>query len=407
MRLRFNLIKFLFILFFIFLLIVAVYQIYCYFYVSASTEYTTVIECEDTVTVSGYFLRDESVIRAENSKYIDITVNSGEKISKNGIIANVYSTEDSAKIQSQIRELQLRIDEMNSVISAANGYNTGATYENEIKKYAINVSSNISEGNITAAFEAAADFSSNIIKSKISAGEIVDYSSKLSELKAQMEQLKAKSSAVTSYITAPSAGYYVSKADGLEDKLSMQLSDDITPDKFDKIVNTINEQTDFSSNYIGKLVSGSQWRVCFKTDSDKFDKIKVGSTVNIRIPSVTDTKIKCTVLDIKSVDGFTYVVLESNVISGDILLQRSCEIDVIIDSYRGLRVDKNAIRKVDGKEGVYVRNNGILKYREVDILYIGSTFAVVKYDALNTSGLQAYDEVVIIGSDLYDGKVVA
>ena len=189
MRLRFNLIKFLFILFFIFLLIVAVYQIYCYFYVSASTEYTTVIECEDTVTVSGYFLRDESVIRAENSKYIDITVNSGEKISKNGIIANVYSTEDSAKIQSQIRELQLRIDEMNSVISAANGYNTGATYENEIKKYAINVSSNISEGNITAAFEAAADFSSNIIKSKISAGEIVDYSSKLSELKAQMEQL--------------------------------------------------------------------------------------------------------------------------------------------------------------------------------------------------------------------------
>ena len=48
-----------------------------------------------------------------------------------------------------------------------------------------------------------------------------------------------------------------------------------------------------------------------------------------------------------------------------------------------------------------------MKYREVDILYIGSTFAVVKYDALNTSGLQAYDEVVIKGSDLYDGKVVA
>lgn len=134
MRLRFNFIKFLFILFFIFLLIVAVYQIYCYFYVSASTEYATVIECEDTVAVSGYFLRDESVISAENSKYIDITVNSGEKISKDGTIANVYSTEDSAKIQSQIRELQLRIDEINSVISAAHGYNTGATYENEIKK---------------------------------------------------------------------------------------------------------------------------------------------------------------------------------------------------------------------------------------------------------------------------------
>ena len=293
------------------------------------------------------------------------------------------------------------------MISAAHGYNTGATYENEIKKDAISISESISKGNITAAFEAAADFTSNVIKSKISAGEIVDYSSKLDELEGQMEQLKAKSSAVTNYITAPSSGYYVSKADGLEDKLNMQLSDDITPDNFDKIVNTINTETDFSSNYIGKLVSGSQWRVCFKTDSDKFDKLKVGSTVNIRIPSVTDAKIKCSVAGIKSTDGFTYVVLESNVISGDILLQRCCEIDVIIDSYRGLRIDKNAIRKVDGKEGVYVKNNGILKYREVDILYIGSTFAVVKYDVLNGSGLQAYDEVVVKGSDLYDGKVVA
>ena len=48
-----------------------------------------------------------------------------------------------------------------------------------------------------------------------------------------------------------------------------------------------------------------------------------------------------------------------------------------------------------------------MKFRKVNILYIGSTYAVVEYDVIDTSGLQAYDEVVVKGSNLYDGKVVA
>ena len=407
MRTKFNFIKFLFILFFIFVIVVAAYQIYCNFYISISTEYTTVIECEDTVSVNGYFLRNESVIKTDNSKYIDITVNTGDKVPRLGTIANVYSTENSAKIQSQIRDLQSRIDEIKSVISAASKYNTGATYTNEIKKNALKISDKLSEGDISSAFEAASEFTSNVIKSKISSGEITDYSDKLRELELQMEELKSQSSAVTSYITAQASGYFVNKADGLESEVNMSSADNITPELFEDIQNKCSSDAVFAEDYIGKLVSGSKWRVCFKTDSTKFDTITANSTIYIRIPSVTEAKIKCTVSDIVGSDGYTYVVLESNVISGDILSQRVCEINVIINTYRGLRVDKNAIRKVDGEEGVYVRANGILKYRKVDILYIGSTFAVVKYDSLNASGLQAYDEVVVKGSNLYSGKVVS
>lgn len=407
MRLKFNFIRFVFILFFIFVLIVAVYQVYFHMYVSASTEYTTVVECEDTVSVKGYFLRDEEIIKSENSKYMDITVESGDRVSRNGVIANVYSTEDSAKIQSQIRELQDRINEIKNVISSAAGYNTGSEYSNEIRRDALSISDKVTKGEISSAFKAASDFTSNVIKSKISKGEITDYSGKLTELEAQMNELKSKSSAVASYVTVPSSGYYVNKADGLEGELNIASANEISPEIFSAIENKCSSAQAYSENYIGKLVSGTEWRVCFKTDSDKFERIKAGEAVYIRIPSVIDSKIKCTVDEIAKSDGFTYVVLSSNVISGDILLQRSCEIDVIISTYRGLRIDKNAIRKVEDSEGVYVRNNGILKYRKVEILYIGSTFAVVKYDVQNSNGLQAYDEVVIKGSDLYDGKVVA
>ncbi len=61
MKTRFNFIKLLIALFSVFVCLVIVYQIYCYFYVSVATEYATIIECEDTETVTGYFLRDESI----------------------------------------------------------------------------------------------------------------------------------------------------------------------------------------------------------------------------------------------------------------------------------------------------------------------------------------------------------
>lgn len=407
MKPRFNFIKLLIALFSVFVCLVIVYQIYCYFYVSVATEYATIIECEDTETVTGYFLRDESIIQSTDSKYIDITVNSGEKVSNGGVIANVYSSEDSAKTQSQIRDLQLRIDEIKSVISAASGYNSGSEYKNEIKKDAISISDSLDRGDVSAAFTAASDFTSNVIKSKISKGEITNYTDKLKELESQMSALVSSAAPVASYITAANSGYFVQKADGLENQLSLELGEDITAQTFMSIEEKCSQNTSYAENYIGKLVKGSVWRVCFKTDSEKFENTDIGSVLYIRIPSVTDDKIKCAVTSISNDSDYTYVVIESNVISGDILSQRSCQIDVVIDTYRGLRVDKNALRKIEDNEGVYIRSNGILKFRKVNILYIGSTYAVVEYDVIDTSGLQAYDEVVVKGSNLYDGKVVA
>ena len=155
------------------------------------------------------------------------------------------------------------------------------------------------------------------------------------------------------------------------------------------------------------MVKGSDWRICFKSSADKFEKVSVGATLYIRIPSLTESKIKCKVVSLKKNGEEVYVVLESNVVTGDILSQRSCEIEIIIASYDGLRIDKNALRKIDGENGVFVKSNGILRYRKVDLLYIGSTFAVIKYDSIDKSRVQVYDEVVVRGSDLYDGKVIS
>ncbi len=403
---KFNFIKFLLTVFSVFLVVIVVYQFYIQIYKAAATEFAVEISCEETEDTIGYFLRDEQVIYSGNSKYFDIIIANGGKVSKNGTIANVYSTESAAKIQSQIRELQLKIDEYESVASAGSGVNDSSSYISNVRNDAIEISDNIANTNPSLAFESASDYVVSIIKHKIAGGEITDYSTTVDELERQMDSLKQQSSSVTKYLSSPVSGYFTYKADGLETELSMDMTENFDSAVYDNI-KSICEKTSTVSNSIGKVVKGSDWRICFKSSADKFEKVSVGSTLYIRIPSLTDSKIKCTVVELKEEGKDIYIVLQSNVVTGDILSQRMCEIEVIINSYDGLRIDKNAIRKIDGVEGVFVKSNGILRYRKVDILYMGSTYAVIKYDSIDKSSVQAYDEVVIKGSGLYDGKVIS
>jgi hypothetical protein len=75
-------------------------------------------------------------------------------------------------------------------------------------------------------------------------------------------------------------------------------------------------------------------------------------------------------------------------------------------THRGLRVNQAALRVVDGVTGVYVVSGITAKFRPVDILYSDTDFAICAYDAANTNSLVQYDEVIVRGGDLYDGKII-
>ena len=405
MKIKFNFFKLILILFCVLVVFTTLYHLYNYLYKAPQTEFAVQIDCEDKVSVKGYFVRNEKIINASDSRYYDIILENGGKVGKDGTIANVYSTDNAAHIQSEIRNLQKKIDEFDSIISTASKYREDLSYSSEIKKNALEIAESVSGKNVNSAFAAASELNTSIIKSKIASGEITDYSEKLKELERQRDELKSQSSAVVKYVTSPVSGYFSYRADGLEEKLNIDMTNDITPELFEQIEQVCTSENT-SLNSIGKVVEGSDWRVCFKAKASKFDNVKAGKTLYIRLPSVTEDKIKCTVVDICKKDEEVYVVLESNMITGELISQRVCDLDVIIDSFSGIRIDKNAIRKIDGEDGVFVMSNGIVRFRKVNILYFSTSYVVIEYVPANASGVQVFDEVVVRGSDLYDRKVI-
>ena len=75
---------------------------------------------------------------------------------------------------------------------------------------------------------------------------------------------------------------------------------------------------------------------------------------------------------------------------------------IITKTYSGIRVDKNSVRLLDGQSGVYVKVGQIVRFKKADVLYMGSSYAL-----LDPNGkVSNFDEVIVSGKNLYDGKAL-
>ena len=93
------------------------------------------------------------------------------------------------------------------------------------------------------------------------------------------------------------------------------------------------------------------------------------------------------------------IVLEHN-------LPGTAQADVKFKSISGLRVSSSAIRFEGIQKGVYIIRGEKLAFRPVDVLYEGAGFVVCREanPEAEPDCLQQYDDVVIEGAQLYDGK---
>ena len=94
--------------------------------------------------------------------------------------------------------------------------------------------------------------------------------------------------------------------------------------------------------------------------------------------------------------------------------------ELIFESQSGLRVPKGAVRIQSSTQtdeetgettqtnttGVYAVVAGRMEFKPVTILAEGSDFYVVQPAQENSQALRSGDEIIVQGTDLYDGKLL-
>ncbi len=408
------------------------YQVYNANYTSVKTEVAVYVQADDpgtaeVVQATGTAVRKESVIQQQTNGVVTYVVEDGGKVSKGGTIAELYATEQDAAAQQQIETLNLQISQLQKLSSPGSTYAVDQdSLTKQISQKLIALLQTSASGEYDALDEPREDLLYVLNERQIVTNKVSDFNDRINSLTQQRDALTANRQ-VLGTVTAPSAGTFISEVDGYESVFDYDSILTITPEQYQQKLET---QVSPPADAVGKICGEFKWYfVCVVSAQDALKFIE-GNAVSLSFPFATSDSVTAVVRAVnqESIESQAVVVLECSTMNEELARLRTETCSVSVTEYSGIRVSQKAVHfaevtrtveNEDGEEttetrevkGVYVMHGSEIVFRQIVPLYSTSTYVICDpnpdpEELMTSETVQLYDEIVVEGTDLYDGKVV-
>lgn len=357
---------------------------------------------EDTISVNGYFVRDEALI-ARVDGIIQPAVSNGERLAKGDTAFNVYQTQTAINLDDELNELKRRIEDMEYAAEHTAANIDVSQMDMQIYASITDMLNARDTGDRQDAIEHSIEFKSLAFKREYTYGEGSDLTGKLEVLKQEEEILRSAQQTAVSGVKVEQSGAFTTEVDGYEYTFNMESLETIT---LTQLQNPYKD-TSLISNNIGKQVLGFSWGHIITIQEEDARFLKIGQKLTLRFTDVGHTVVDFKITRIHFEDGEAIISLTTNANVSALINIRRLPSDVLLDSYAGLRVPKEAMRLVDGQHGVYCLMGSRAVFKPVEIVTERDNFYLVEYDSVTakTSQLLPGDKMIIAAKDIYDGKV--
>ncbi|MFV0352535.1 MAG: HlyD family efflux transporter periplasmic adaptor subunit [Oscillospiraceae bacterium] len=240
-------------------------------------------------------------------------------------------------------------------------------------------------------------------------GETLDFTDKITMLTGIMEGYAAQAVSVGS-INAPVTGYFVPS--GRYDIImrSREEMDNANPAQLQQM--TEQPDTYYSGNVIGHMVSDYHWSFFTVVSASQAASFSVGQSLQISFPDYSEemVPIKVAAIQLDEESGQAKIEFSCEYVNSTILSLRTERAQIIFSVQKGIRIDKRALRLVEGEEGVYILKPGnIVAYRRIDILMEDDHYLLVPAtQEKDVNEVALYDDIIVDsgGTELNDGKII-
>lgn len=336
-------------------------------------------------------------------------VSDGEYVKKAKNVATFYkndNSESTKEMQARLTKVTERIEQIQSFAGADEAFADDkvkieddlTNYIKEYAKYSVKKDArNISS--VKSKIELASSKKSDTTGEKIKA-ELLELEKEKASYEKSLENLKTE-------LYSPSSGIFMLKTDGFEKILTKNIVNSISAQEFSKIYDEEKEEKASC-----KIIDNYTWYAAIEVDSKRAKDFKVGEEVFLRFNTINKNflgKVE-SISDDKG--DMKIICVSSEQYDVDISTLRKTDITLIKKMYSGLVIPSEAIKKVDGKTGVYALKGKTIRFVETKIIYNDGTSAIVKeYNPFVDTSIPAvtlnlYDEVVVSGKNVYDGMLV-
>lgn len=374
---------------------------------TVDTEMAVVHSVYDSIEVEGLVYRSETLVSSVKNGQPYFTVENGTRVAKGGNIASVYKDGDSGRIKQEIEEIDRQIAAFKAISADAGADRLVLDSINEQTKNTIyRLISNTDSGSFENVSSIHFDLLSSLSKKQLVTGKSTDFSDKIQELESRKAELKKQYSSPTSTITAPVAGYFVDQTDGFETKLKTDQLEKLTVDKLNEYLKSEPESI---GSACGKIVSGYEWYLACVLPDRYYNVLGEGKSLTLRMSFVLDEAIPATVYACnKDNNGNLAVVFRCDYMSAELSSIRKEPVEIQLVEHTGLKVPKRAIVIDENQQaGVYVKSGNVVSFRKIEQIFSEPADYVICKQMTESGYLRLYDDIIVGGKDLYDGKIVS
>ena len=388
---------------------------------------------EQTVGADGVLLFQETVV--PGSGELGYLVEDGARVSAGTAVAEVYTSSGQSALRADLNSLNEQIELLQRAENVSSTQVDGLIKERAAALYDLLDAAD--RGAAASMDTARENFLLAQNKIQVVTGEGSAFSARIASLQAQAEQLRAQLGSPVQ-VLAPMTGYFVRSASArqLTQSAEAVLAMDAAGLKSWLDSGTADAPL---SGAAGKMVSGFSWTYCGVCTAEEGQKLlqadgaPLAGTVKIRFPGQTDRALSARLSEV-TVDeaaGLARFTLTCETVTGDVLRLGQAAAEIVISETTGLRVPADAVHYVleselDGAAdsaqagenyvpGVYVKFGNLARFCRIDPvddahpLVTDGAYIIVQPRGTDesVSEVRMYDQVIVKGQNLYDGKLLS
>mgnify|MGYP003377829242 FL=1 len=372
------------------------------------TEVALTYSISDSAEASGVIVREEQVISGQASGgVVSYQQSDGTVVRKGSVIAEVYNSSNDISIRRQIRALEEQIAALSKVSDARSAeYSSTETINRQINAEIDDYIALIHQGQVSDLSDSKAELLYLLSQKDVVMGEAESYASRITQLQTEVDSLNTRLSGSLVQYTSPEIGYFARMTDGYEAVLTPNSINTMT---VEQLRTFSREKVVFDNSNLGKIVTDHHWYYAAVLPAADAEKFILGDTVYLNFNMYNITQIPFTVKEVRTDESdpdHCMVLLSTSHMVPELLMVRNPSVQIDFTSYTGLRIPAKAKRYEGQQVGVYVQDGDVVRFKTINIIYENSEFILCGASPDLERPLEIYDQVIVEGTDLSDGKPV-
>ena len=369
---------------------------------------------QEKLSLKAFIVRDEEYIDQKTTGTVVPLITDGMRVASGDAVARVCNSDEEAADVSALLEAKESLERYQAISEQTELNALDMEKLNKsIDECFSNLISESDNGDFTSLDKNIEDLENKLASKQILKDGTIDLTAKFNKLSTQIKALESKKIR-TSDVLAPLSGYYISNLDGYENAIDYNsISSSLSVDGVQQLFN--KEPADVSGK-MGKIVGSYKWYLVTVMDSKYALIMNEGDTMKINMPYYGFSNIGVTIEKISAAKGDKVAVAFScNMMNESYANMRNEDIELVFKEYNGYKINSSAIRREKGEDGkevnvVYILRGDIMNARRIDIIYDSGDYVIVSKDGEAADGynpIKRYDEVILKGRNLSDGKSIS